>query len=91
MKRWMTALALLTLVSLMAVPPYSAQAADLVDVTVRIKCVQQVENPDTASGDGDYYPRVKIDDHDFSSQPTSSGPLGSGPIEDDTFCPDWRF
>ncbi len=69
----------------------SAQAADLVDVTVRIRCVLQVENPDTASGDGNYFPEVKIDDHPFSIHPDFSGPLGPGPIQDDDFCPDWRF
>lgn len=68
-----------------------AQAVDVVDVTVRIKCVLQIENPDFASGDGDYYPEVKIDDNDFSIHPDFSGPLGPGPIEDDDFCPDWRF
>jgi uncharacterized repeat protein (TIGR01451 family) len=91
MKRWISVLALFALLSLLALPARQARAADFVDVTVRIKCVEQVENPDTASGDGDYFPEVKIGDHDFSIQPTSSGPLGAGPIEDDTFCPDWRF
>ncbi len=91
MKRWIATTALLMLVSWAIILPYRAQAADLVDVTVRVKCVLQVENPDDLSGDGDYFPEVKIDDHPFSIHPGSSGPLGSGPIEDDTFCPDWRF
>jgi uncharacterized repeat protein (TIGR01451 family) len=90
-KRRFMHLALLMFLVLPTIYIPSAQAADLVDVTVRIKCVQQVENPDTASGDGDYFPEVKIGDHDFSIHPDSSGLLGPGPIEDDTFCPDWRF
>jgi uncharacterized repeat protein (TIGR01451 family) len=77
--------------SLLAVNPVQVRAADLVDVTVRIRCVRQVENPDSASGDGDYFPEVKIGSHAFSTSPTSSGPLGPGPIEDDEFCPDWQF
>lgn len=68
-----------------------AGAADLVDVTVRIRCVLQITNPDDLSGDGDYFPEVKIGDHAFSIHPDFSGPLGPGPIEDDEFCPDWRF
>ena len=70
--------------------PY-AQADDNVDVTVRIRCVKQIENPDSLSGDGDYFPEVSIGGHPFSIKPDYSGPLGPGPIEDDDFCPDWRF
>ena len=91
MKRWIAVVTLLMLVPLVAMPPQPARAADFVDVTVRIRCVNQVENPDTASGDGDYFPEVKIGASAASHVPTSSGPLGAGPIEDDTFCPDWRF
>lgn len=92
MKRFLNGFVfLLTLGSLLALPPQSAKAADFVDVTVRIKCVEQVENPDTASGDGDYYPEVKIGSNDFSRDSNPDGPLGDGPIQDDTFCPDWRF
>jgi uncharacterized repeat protein (TIGR01451 family) len=71
---------------------HGAGAADFVDVTVRIKCVLQIENPDTfaTDGNGDYFGSVKIEDHDFAI-PDSAGPLGKGPIEDDEFCPDWRF
>jgi uncharacterized repeat protein (TIGR01451 family) len=69
---------------------HPAKAADLVDVTVRINCVLQIENPDFASGDGDYFGSVKIGDNDFAI-PDSAGPLGKGPIEDDDFCPDWRW
>ncbi|HYF76328.1 MAG TPA: DUF11 domain-containing protein [Symbiobacteriaceae bacterium] len=91
MKRWVSAFVVLMLISLLAVNPEQARAADFVDVTVRIRCVRQVENPDTASGDGDYFPEVKIGSHGFSTSPTSSGPLGPGPIEDDEFCPNWQF
>jgi len=92
MKRFLNGFVfLLVLGSLLALPPQSAKAADFVDVTVRIKCVEQVENPDTASGDGDYYPEVKIGSNDFSRDSNPDGPLGDGPIQDDTFCPDWRF
>ncbi|HWI65330.1 MAG TPA: hypothetical protein VNT75_26150, partial [Symbiobacteriaceae bacterium] len=91
MKKWVAAVIVLLLASLLVGQPYQARAADMVDVSVRIKCVQQVENPDTASGDGDYFPEVKIGSHPFSTQPTASGPLGPGPIEDDVFCPGWTF
>ena len=91
MKRWIAVVALLMLVPLIGMNPYRVQAATFVDVTVRIRCVNQVENPDSASGDGDYFPEVKIGASDASHDPTSPGPLGAGPIEDDTFCPDWRF
>ena len=91
MKRWINVFALLMVGFMVAMPSYKATTADFVDVTVRIKCVLQVENPDTASGDGDYFPEVKIGNNDFTIHPTSSGPLGPGPIEDDSFCPDWRF
>ena len=91
MKRWTTTFVLLVLVAMGAWQPYRAQAATFVDVTVRIRCVNQVENPDDASGDGDYFPEVKIGASDASHDPTSPGQLGAGPIEDDTFCPDWRF
>lgn len=91
MKRWVSTIVVLVLMSLVALNPHQARAADFVDVTVRIRCVRQVENPDTASGDGDYFPEVKIGNHGFSTSPTSSGPLGPGPIEDDDFCPNWQF
>jgi uncharacterized repeat protein (TIGR01451 family) len=87
----MYALALVSSLVVGTLPMARAEAADPVPVTVRIKCILQVENPDTASGDGDYFPQVKIDDHDFSIHPDFSGPLGPGPIQDDDFCPDWRF
>lgn len=91
MKRCVAAMGTLLIVWLLAIHLPPAQAAGNVDVTFRIKCVLQVENPDTASGDGDYFAEVKIGNHPFTIHPTYHGPLGPGPIQDDSFCPDWRF
>jgi uncharacterized repeat protein (TIGR01451 family) len=75
---------------LLHVSENGAGAADFVDVTVRIKCLNQIENPDGDGTDGDYFGSVKIEEHDFAI-PDSAGPLGKGPIQDDEFCPDWRW
>ncbi|SNS43078.1 conserved repeat domain-containing protein [Streptosporangium subroseum] len=60
----------------------TASAATSVTLTLRINNVLQIENPDTAAGDGDYFPEVRIGD----------GPLERrGVIEDDVFSPGWQF
>lgn len=56
----------------------TASAATSVTLTLRITNVLQIENPDTAAGDGDYFPEVRIGD----------GPLERrGVVEDDVFSP----
>jgi uncharacterized repeat protein (TIGR01451 family) len=60
----------------------TASADTSVTLTVRINNVLQIENPDTAAGDGDYFPEVRIGD----------GPLERrGVVEDDNFSPGWQF
>ncbi|MBO3749625.1 DUF11 domain-containing protein [Streptosporangiaceae bacterium NEAU-GS5] len=60
----------------------TAAAATTVTITLRINHVLQIENPDSAAGDGDYFPEIRIGD----------GPLERrGEIEDDDFSPGWTF
>ncbi len=64
-----------------------AQAADLVDVTVRITRIFEVEDQDGDGSDGDFYTQVDIDGQGFQQ---------SSRIEDDDFGesamdPSWRF
>ncbi|MDH2427467.1 hypothetical protein [Sphaerisporangium sp. TRM90804] len=77
--RWGPALvAGVLLAGLTGVMPGPAAADTSVTLAVRVDYLKQIENPDDASGDGDYYPVVKIGDVTFPRGPR---------IEDDEFEP----
>src|SRR3954447_19457578 len=70
-----------------AVTP-AAHAVRMVTISFSIDHVHQVENPDTAAGDGDYYPAVSI----IGTQDTGPATTETRPvIEDDDFNPHWQF
>jgi hypothetical protein len=76
---WLAAGGLLMGQLIIAAPKASAAPVNL---SMRISRILQVENPDDASGDGDYFVRVKIGGNATETSPR---------VEDDDFRPNFVF